>query len=971
MIQLRLFGPADLRRGSGDGPGKLLPSQPKQIGLLAYLGASSPSWRACSRDTLLGLFWPELDESRARAALNQAVYRLRGKLGSNAILSQGEDGLALSREHIWCDVPAFREALKRGDHEEALRLHRGPFLEGFYLTGLGGFERWAEEARSSLTRDATDAAWSLAERAAPDGEALGWARRAVSLGSEMNEPDLRRLLTLYDRLGDRSGALGDYERFAARLAEEYGAEPSPETVALMEEIRERSEARTAAPLSLADDDARSNEPPVDPLSDAPWPPLRPPPSTTVAATRRGRSLLAAGALMVAVLGGLLAWSSVRPRLPTPGRVAVVPFSYSGAPELGHTAEGATFLLAANLDGVTDLRTVDAQALAAALESVRGSSTPDGGRAVAAHLGAQYVVTGSVTQAGARVRVSAAMSSGGNGGDGVRVTAEGSPEELFAIVDRVTAGLLAGRRPGPAEAMFRSATRTTGSFAALEAFIQGEAHYRAGRHASAAQAFQQATVRDSTFALAYMRLSQAQSWIGTSALQSARQAVRHGDRLSASARREVEAWDLYLRGRVLQAERLYREVLRDDSASVAAWVALGEIDYHWGSSFGRPPEEARGSWEKALALDPANVGVMLHLARIAARERRRSDFDELRNGILALSPPVDTRVELTTTRAFAFGTRQDREAAVVELRQLPSPLDWNLIRSVGSISWGLADAGELLMVRTSEANPAGISERRARNLSHRAGLLLATGRLAWASALLDSASVGMPEPVLAYRAASGLVPLLDFDAVQLAHLRSQIAALPRASTSNEAPADRNLLYVRGALAARLGEHAEALAVAEALEARQVDPDGSWSQLGRLIRAESLRQQGRPAEALALLDDPTWNHPTRLPRIWHQHRAAERFLRGELLAETGQLRAAVRWFATFPDPMSYDALYLPAAELRQAQLLVRLGQPEAAAPHLQRLAVLWHDADPEAAHRLAEEIAEVTEAARRRGNPNRSR
>src|SRR3989442_1335006 len=47
-------------------------AQPKRVALLAYLAAATPK-RLHRRDSLVALFWPELDQEHARAALRQAT----------------------------------------------------------------------------------------------------------------------------------------------------------------------------------------------------------------------------------------------------------------------------------------------------------------------------------------------------------------------------------------------------------------------------------------------------------------------------------------------------------------------------------------------------------------------------------------------------------------------------------------------------------------------------------------------------------------------------------------------------------------------------------------------------------------------------------------------------------------------------------------------------------------------------------
>ena len=63
MIELRLLGPLQLT-ADGRELHSLL-SQPKRLALLGYLALSAPS-AYCRRDSILALFWPELDQHRAR-----------------------------------------------------------------------------------------------------------------------------------------------------------------------------------------------------------------------------------------------------------------------------------------------------------------------------------------------------------------------------------------------------------------------------------------------------------------------------------------------------------------------------------------------------------------------------------------------------------------------------------------------------------------------------------------------------------------------------------------------------------------------------------------------------------------------------------------------------------------------------------------------------------------------------------------
>jgi serine/threonine-protein kinase len=79
MIEFRLLGTLHLTDAAGREVKSLL-TRPRRLALLAYLAAATPRGLH-RRDTLLALFWPELDQEHARAALRQALHVLRGRRG--------------------------------------------------------------------------------------------------------------------------------------------------------------------------------------------------------------------------------------------------------------------------------------------------------------------------------------------------------------------------------------------------------------------------------------------------------------------------------------------------------------------------------------------------------------------------------------------------------------------------------------------------------------------------------------------------------------------------------------------------------------------------------------------------------------------------------------------------------------------------------------------------------------------------
>jgi len=247
MIELRMLGRLSLTSADGRDVRALL-GQPRRLALLAYLAAARPQGFH-RRDSLLALFWPELDQEHARAALRQALHVVRDALGADAVASRGDEEIGLDCDQVSCDVVAFERAVDREQFREALDLYRGDLLEGFFISGAPEFERWLETGRARLREAAARAARNLSERAeARDNltTAVQLARRAAQLVPS-DEAALRRLIAVLDRHGDRAGALQAYEEFAAGLAADYDAEPAAETRALIAAVRAR---QRAAPVSV-------------------------------------------------------------------------------------------------------------------------------------------------------------------------------------------------------------------------------------------------------------------------------------------------------------------------------------------------------------------------------------------------------------------------------------------------------------------------------------------------------------------------------------------------------------------------------------------------------------------------------------------------------------------------------------------------------------------------------------------------
>jgi len=239
MLRLRTFGGLAMdRRGV---PVAETTGQHKALALLALVASSGS--RGASRDQLAAWLWPESDSDRARGALSQTVYTLRKQLGEPDLFD-GTRTLKLNPRVITCDRLDFEGALERGDADAAVALYVGPFLDGFFLSGSPGLERWIDEQRADLARRAHAAIESVARSATERGDLAGsadWWRRLAAL-EPGNSRVAAALVSALGDVGDPGGALEAARSHEVYLRQEFDAPPDPVVSELETEIRQRTDS---------------------------------------------------------------------------------------------------------------------------------------------------------------------------------------------------------------------------------------------------------------------------------------------------------------------------------------------------------------------------------------------------------------------------------------------------------------------------------------------------------------------------------------------------------------------------------------------------------------------------------------------------------------------------------------------------------------------------------------------------------
>ena len=234
MLRLKTFGGLWLE--GDEGPLTGAAAQRRRLVLLAALAAAGQ--KGMSRDAVVGLLWPEVDEARARAALSQALYALKRDTGEDELVL-GHDVLTLNSDILRSDVSEFEHAIARGDFEAAANLHSGPFLAGVFISEAVDFEHWLDGVRLRLSQAAEQALEHLAmdaESRRDFAAASNWWRRLVDIDA-LKTPAVLGLMEALVARGDRAEALRTAERYAQRVREDLDGEPNARIMAYASSLR--------------------------------------------------------------------------------------------------------------------------------------------------------------------------------------------------------------------------------------------------------------------------------------------------------------------------------------------------------------------------------------------------------------------------------------------------------------------------------------------------------------------------------------------------------------------------------------------------------------------------------------------------------------------------------------------------------------------------------------------------------------
>jgi serine/threonine-protein kinase len=671
-------------------------------------------------------------------------------------------------------------------------------------------------------------------------------------------------------------------------------------------------------------------------------------------TRRRRIAVACVLAAIIAMAAFVVSRDAPDAGPATDAIAVLPFAVRGDAELEYLGEGLVHLISTKLDGVGDLRAVDPHALLASFATGTGAPDPETGRQVTARFGARAFVLGSVLRIGPGIELSASLYSP----DGeLQATASAMAKreaDLSSAVDELARELVAHRLTDASTPLSGLAAMTTRSLPALRAYLEGEHLLRTGRPAAALTALQSAVALDSTFGLAWYRLARAAGWIGPVALNedAAARAVRFGGVLPERTRALISAYRVFRMGDPLEAERMYRRILGSYPEDMETLELLGETLFHNNPFFGRPAAEARNPFERALALDPDNRELMVHLMDMAAAEGRASTLDSLTARYLDTEPGDEPPTALhayAALRTLVLDERSSRDEAIGRLAAVGPDAVFEALVRIGP---QLRDPDLTDRLAAILTDPSHASDHRANGYLHRAWVAVARGRWSAAEEYWESAGTIQPGWTLIHRVLAASLAHSPVPHEELDSMRASVMAWapPAALEDGQHAGDLQALqsYLIGLLDWRVGDETGVAHTIADLAAIPTATRGLAASFAATLEALELTRADRATDALAALDRAEMHMPfhrrARSPLL-EQHLG--RFLRAEILRSQESEATdeqALRWYAALEDGyFHWGAPFVGPALLGSAQIHERRGRPEEAARLYDRFITLWSDAD----------------------------
>lgn len=238
-----------------------IPSQKGQA-LLWYLAAHPE--RASTRAHLADLLWSQEAEGDLRNNLSATLVRLKRVLPvwpvrviQDSLLWDSRLPLSVDLHRFWeiseRKPSSYHDILEERRHlEEALSLWRGPFLQEFEVPGSELYSEWLDRERRLLDERLLSLLARLVALLDAQGDwtsVMDRSRQALR-HDPLQESFHRSLMLAHHRMGDRAGAVSQYQDLVRLLSDDLGVDPDPMTTRLLEAIlSDRGKDAKAQPVA--------------------------------------------------------------------------------------------------------------------------------------------------------------------------------------------------------------------------------------------------------------------------------------------------------------------------------------------------------------------------------------------------------------------------------------------------------------------------------------------------------------------------------------------------------------------------------------------------------------------------------------------------------------------------------------------------------------------------------------------------
>jgi TolB-like protein len=648
-------------------------------------------------------------------------------------------------------------------------------------------------------------------------------------------------------------------------------------------------------------------------------------------------------------------------VPSASVIAVLPFSPSVADTgLERLGRDLVLTLSSTLDGLGEIRTVDAHTVLAQSSSRAATSSLERDRAMGQALGAGSVVHGSVLRVGPDVRLDVGLFTSDSATPLARASVTAAPDSIESLTNAVAKALLLqiwrrGTAPSPSlDGAFR-----TSSIAALRAFLEGERALVENRWDDATEAYGRAMEADSTFWLAYARYAYVLQWrfrpvdsTLMNALMSHRSALPERERLLLETPLADNASGVLSHG---------KQITERFPSNWFARMQYADDLFHWAPLLGHTRAEARSALEATLRLNPRFVPGWEHLMMVVLHD----------HDTLASARALDALTRLGSGPAFREEHGTDR---LLQFRLVD-----RLLRGDSAGARPLADSVTRDVVRGQRAEwespgiygllaPDIPLQRHIVRLGMVPDQAVVTRRLiaySWAQrGAWDSALVTLDQSV---RSSSEIDSAAPLRAYRVAVLGAWLGALPPDEAARRrAPALRAVrdlgpeeraeaAWLDGILAV---SRRDRRALATAREAARSSGDSSAPVLDRSLAAFDLylagatRQAGTAMAALEWQQAEHW-YPNgfRYPAVM----PIDRLAAAEWLLAAGDTTQAARlltWVDADFGGSSYTAMVRGLAELARARIEDAGGHPDVARAHYKQFLLRYDMPMPSHRHLVEE-------------------